>query len=456
MIKWVRSLPKPIGIYAVGDMHAVRLLDACHEIGVAVPEEVAILSVGNDPLICETVRPTISSLDLDSPSIGYIAAELLDRMMAGKRVEKETIYTQPSHVVKRQSTDVIAVDDPDLVSAATLIRQWACRGITVPRVVHEIGLSRSVLDRRFRQSLGRTPKAEIMRVRIENAKRLLAETTMNLRAVAKRSGFSSLGYFIKAFRRETGMTARVYRGTRMAHAMVRGEAAGRRFRPTCRRPAEIMGKHFSCFYSAEAVQRGLPEQELQTAAKEGRFEDEGWRVRKDGKQFWANAIISALRDKDGTLRGFAKVTRDLTERKEAEERIQQQSKEIMELSTPVMQVWQGVVMALARLDWGQGRLVFASVGNIAVRVFPRAEPCHFVIRRGVIGLNAPSAVVTEHPWSPDHVLVLHSDGVATHWGWKDFPGWADRPAAAMAQELLRAKAKDEDDATVIVVRNGIP
>jgi len=111
------------------------------------------------------------------------------------------------------------------------------------------------------------------------------------------------------------------------------------------RPEEIIGKHFSCFYPADAVQRGLPERELQTAAKEGRFEDEGWRVRKDGKQFWANAIISALRDKDGTLRGFAKVTRDLTERKEAEERIHQQAKEIMELSTPVMQVWQGVVVA---------------------------------------------------------------------------------------------------------------
>ena len=110
-------------------------------------------------------------------------------------------------------------------------------------------------------------------------------------------------------------------------------------------PNEIIGKHFSCFYPAEAIQRGLPEQELQTAAKEGRFEDEGWRVRKDGKQFWANAIISAVRDKDGALRGFAKVTRDLTERKQAEERIQQQAKEIMELSTPVMQVWQGVVVA---------------------------------------------------------------------------------------------------------------
>jgi PAS domain S-box-containing protein len=111
------------------------------------------------------------------------------------------------------------------------------------------------------------------------------------------------------------------------------------------RAEEIIGKHFSCFYPPAAIERGLPDQELKTAAKEGRFEDEGWRVRKDGKQFWANVIVSALRDKDGTLRGFSKVTRDLTERKQAEEKIQQQSREIMELSTPVMQVWQGVVVA---------------------------------------------------------------------------------------------------------------
>jgi PAS domain S-box-containing protein len=111
------------------------------------------------------------------------------------------------------------------------------------------------------------------------------------------------------------------------------------------RAEEIIGQHFSCFYPPEAVAAGLPEQELKAAAKDGRFEDEGWRVRKDGKKFWANVIISALRNKDGTLRGFSKVTRDLTERKQAEEQIRQQSNDIMEMSTPVMQVWQGVVVA---------------------------------------------------------------------------------------------------------------
>ena len=113
----------------------------------------------------------------------------------------------------------------------------------------------------------------------------------------------------------------------------------------------------------------------------------------------------------------------------------------------------GVVMALARFDWDRGRLAFASVGNILVRVFPRSEPFRFVIRRGVIGLNAPAAVITEHDWPLEHVFVLHSDGISTHWRWDDYPDWRDLPAAALAQELLRTKARDEDDATVLVVRS---
>jgi serine/threonine protein phosphatase PrpC len=116
----------------------------------------------------------------------------------------------------------------------------------------------------------------------------------------------------------------------------------------------------------------------------------------------------------------------------------------------------GVVMALARFDWGQGRLTFASVGNIEARVFPGSELFPFPIRRGVIGLNAPKALITEYPWPPGHMLVLHSDGLRTHWSWKDFPGLAEQSAQALAQELLRLLVKEEDDATVIVVRKMIP
>ena len=120
------------------------------------------------------------------------------------------------------------------------------------------------------------------------------------------------------------------------------------------RAEEIVGKNFSIFYTPEDIARGKPAQELKIAADQGRFEDEGWRVRKDGSKFWANVTITALRDPDGSRRGFGKVTRDLTERKLVEEALKQKAgneaisrraQEILDISTPVVQVWEGVVLA---------------------------------------------------------------------------------------------------------------
>jgi PAS domain S-box-containing protein len=108
---------------------------------------------------------------------------------------------------------------------------------------------------------------------------------------------------------------------------------------------EIIGQHFSVFYPREDVERGKTVRELRIAEEEGRFEDEGWRVRKDGTRFWANVIVTALRDKQGKLAGFGKVTRDLTERREAEEKIKRQAQEIFEMAAvPVVQVWDGIAL----------------------------------------------------------------------------------------------------------------
>jgi len=109
--------------------------------------------------------------------------------------------------------------------------------------------------------------------------------------------------------------------------------------------SEIVGKHFSTFYTKEDIASGKTVRELEEATKYGKYEEEGWRVRKDGSKFWANVIITALKDQKGKLLGFGKVTRDLTERKAAEERIRQQSREILEMATvPVVQVWEGVLL----------------------------------------------------------------------------------------------------------------
>ncbi len=111
------------------------------------------------------------------------------------------------------------------------------------------------------------------------------------------------------------------------------------------RSSEIIGQHFSRFFPSEEVQRGKPEMELKVATTEGRSEDEGWRIKKDGARFWSNEVITALRDQGGTLCGFGKVMRDLTERKRAEEKATLQAREILEISTPVIQIWDGVLMA---------------------------------------------------------------------------------------------------------------
>ncbi len=116
----------------------------------------------------------------------------------------------------------------------------------------------------------------------------------------------------------------------------------------------------------------------------------------------------------------------------------------------------GVVMALARFDWALETLAFASVGDIEVRAFPRSVRFPFPTQRGIVGLNAPPATVTKHHWSADNIMVLHSDGLDTHWSLEDFPGLAHKPAGPMARQLLQALAKDHDDATVLVIRKATP
>ena len=111
------------------------------------------------------------------------------------------------------------------------------------------------------------------------------------------------------------------------------------------RADEIIGQHVSRFYTPADVERGYPQHLIQAALNDGRVEDEGWRVRKDGSRFWADVILTALRDNDGELRGFAKVTRDLTDRKKMEERLERQAREILEISTPAVQVWEGIILA---------------------------------------------------------------------------------------------------------------
>ena len=214
VIEWIRSLPRPVGILCADDLHAVQVLKGCRSLGISVPEQIAVLGVGNDSVLCGVADPPLSSIDLDSRRIGYEAAALLSRRMAGRSPRGKPLFIPPSRIVTRQSTDVLAIDDADLAEAIRIIRQSAREGISVAEVAAKAGLSRRVLERRFRQLLGRTPKAEILRMQIENAKLLLTQSELSIEAVARQCGIGSFKYFGQVFRRATGSTPRAFRKTR--------------------------------------------------------------------------------------------------------------------------------------------------------------------------------------------------------------------------------------------------
>jgi LacI family transcriptional regulator len=213
LIAWAKRLPKPVGVLACYDILAQKLLDACREIGLAVPEDVAVLGVDDDPVLCSLSAPPLSSVIPNTRRTGYEAAALLDRMMAGARVRPDARLIPPLGIHTRQSTDVLAIQDREIAAAARFIREHACDGITVDDVLRAVPLSRRVLESRFRKAMGRTPHDDILRLRIERVKQLLGETDLSLEQVAARAGFQHPEYMSVAFKRESGQTPGDYRRT---------------------------------------------------------------------------------------------------------------------------------------------------------------------------------------------------------------------------------------------------
>ena len=212
LIAWLGELPKPIGIMAAEDGVAHDLAAACQEAGIPVPDQVAIIGVNNDDLLCEGAWPPLSSIDPDYTRVGYQAAMLLDRLLRGEAVpaDERVIRLPPIGVVQRVSTSVLAVKDPSLAEAVRFIREHACDPCSVDDVLREIAVGRRWLERQFVAQLGRTPHDEIIRVRIDTARRLLLRPEFGVMQVAERCGFSKV-QFMRAFRQQTGTTPAAYR-----------------------------------------------------------------------------------------------------------------------------------------------------------------------------------------------------------------------------------------------------
>ena len=202
---WLAALPQPLAVLACYDLRGQQVLDAARRAGLAVPEQVAVLGVDNDELLCALSPPPLSSIILNGRRTGWLGAEALARSMAGKKMTPSVHLIPPIGVATRQSTDTLAVADAQLARALRFIRERACEGIAVTDILRHAPMARRSLEHRMRATIGRSPNEEILRVKLARARQLLAATDLSLAEVAGRCGFRHTEYLSVAFKRQIGI-----------------------------------------------------------------------------------------------------------------------------------------------------------------------------------------------------------------------------------------------------------
>lgn len=223
LTEWLILLPKPIGIWAASDIQAIRIMQVCQELNIKSPEQIAVLGTANDSLLCNLQYPPMSSLDINGEAIGFEAAKLLEEKIQKYQQTDELpppplgisnfqpINVQPIGVVVRQSTDMVAIDNIYCSKALKFIQEEYFKDISAEAVAEHVNISRSTLDRLFRKLLGRSVEKEIYRLRMELAEKLLRETDLSVNAVAKRTGFDRVEYFVRTFKKIFGDPPQKYR-----------------------------------------------------------------------------------------------------------------------------------------------------------------------------------------------------------------------------------------------------
>jgi LacI family transcriptional regulator len=208
---WLSTLAKPSGLMACNDDRARMLVDICRARKIHVPDEISILGVDNDEQVCKSCNPPLSSIALAAEKGGYEAAALLASLMSGQRPDSRVVTISPTYVVSRQSTDILAIQDRAMVQSLRFIRDNSNRNLLVADLAKAAGLSRRVLQDRFKHFLGRTPMEEIHRCRAERIARLLVETNMTVGQIGQVSGFEVEAHVARFFSSQTGMTPLAYR-----------------------------------------------------------------------------------------------------------------------------------------------------------------------------------------------------------------------------------------------------
>jgi LacI family transcriptional regulator len=208
---FLEQMPRPLAVFCESDWIAKHVADICHLHNLRVPEDVAVLGVGADTLICQLTYPPLSTVHYPGQEIGYEAARLLDDLMSGRPAPPGRLLFPPQGITTRASTDILAIDDPDLADALRFIREHAGEPISMKHILRRVPIGRRTLEKKFRRLLGRSPLEEITRLRLETAKLYLASSDLGIPAVAKQCGFADARRFATVFRQSVGCTPTAYR-----------------------------------------------------------------------------------------------------------------------------------------------------------------------------------------------------------------------------------------------------
>jgi LacI family transcriptional regulator len=211
LTEFLRSLPKPAGVYCANDLRGDEIIKAARALSIRVPDDLAVIGTDDDELLCRLTVPPLTSIRLPLERIGYEAARLLDRLMSGETDAPHEVRLPPIGVIERASTDSVAVSDPLVSQAMEVIRKRSSQPASVQQVADALAISRRALERRIRKSIGQTPHALLRRRQIEQAKQLLVTTDLAMPEIAARSGFSSNSWMSVVFKQEVGMTPTQYR-----------------------------------------------------------------------------------------------------------------------------------------------------------------------------------------------------------------------------------------------------
>lgn len=216
---WLQALPQQTGIIAVTDARARHVLQVCEQLQIPVPEKLCVIGIDNEELTRYLSRVALSSVAQGTRQMGYQAAKLLHRLMDDEPLPLQRLLVPPARVIERRSTDYRSLKDPAVIQAMHYIRNNACKGIKVEQVLDAVGISRSNLEKRFKEDVGETIHAVIHSEKLDKARSLLVSTSLSINEISQMCGYPSLQYFYSVFRKEYESTPKEYR-ERFGEALV--------------------------------------------------------------------------------------------------------------------------------------------------------------------------------------------------------------------------------------------